>query len=83
MLKKVEYPVLIDAAKAANIDVAAIPAQLPSNWESDEDFLTKAHRLMNCVDVVEGEMECPESGRKFAIRDGIPNMLANEDEVDS
>ncbi|KAE9556293.1 hypothetical protein FO519_000476 [Halicephalobus sp. NKZ332] len=83
MLKKVEYPVLVDAAKATNTDVAGVPAQLPSNWESDEGFLTKIHRLMNCVDVVEGEMECPESGRKFAIRDGIPNMLANEDEVDS
>ena len=24
---------------------------------------------------------CPETGRKFPVTDGIPNMLLNEDEV--
>ena len=33
------------------------------------------------VEVVEGELECPESGRKFPISEGIPNMLLREDEV--
>jgi multifunctional methyltransferase subunit TRM112 len=31
------------------------------------------------VDVVEGELECPESGRRFPIRQGIPNMLVEEE----
>ena len=33
------------------------------------------------VEVVEGELECPESGRKFPVSEGIPNMLLKEDEV--
>lgn len=33
------------------------------------------------VEVIEGELECPESGRKFPITEGIPNMLLREDEV--
>ena len=30
---------------------------------------------------MEGELECPETGRKFPIKRGIPNMLLDEDEV--
>lgn len=33
------------------------------------------------VEVQEGLLVCPESGRKFPIKNGIPNMLLNEDEV--
>ena len=33
------------------------------------------------VEVIEGELECPESGRKFPIKKGIPDMRLNEDEV--
>ena len=33
------------------------------------------------VDIVSGDLECPESGRKFPITRGIPNMLVNENEV--
>jgi len=33
------------------------------------------------VDLEEGHLVCPESGRKFHVSKGIPNMLLNEDEV--
>jgi multifunctional methyltransferase subunit TRM112 len=33
------------------------------------------------VEVINGELICPESGRKFVINKGIPNMLLNEDEL--
>ncbi|TWW55699.1 Multifunctional methyltransferase subunit TRM112-like protein tRNA methyltransferase 112 -like protein [Takifugu flavidus] len=33
------------------------------------------------VEVMEGSLKCPESGREFPITRGIPNMLLNEDEV--
>nr|CAD7399667.1 unnamed protein product [Timema cristinae] len=33
------------------------------------------------VEVIDGELICPESGRKFPINEGIPNMLLNEDEL--
>uniref|UniRef100_A0A914Z3H3 Multifunctional methyltransferase subunit TRM112-like protein n=1 Tax=Panagrolaimus superbus TaxID=310955 RepID=A0A914Z3H3_9BILA len=83
MLQKVEYPVLAEAAKVTNIQNLEVPSELPSDWENNEAFLNVAYKLLNCINVVEGELECPETGRKFIIRDSIPNMLANEDEVDS
>ena len=33
------------------------------------------------IEVVEGDLECPETGRKFPVTEGIPNMLLREDEV--
>jgi uncharacterized protein YbaR (Trm112 family) len=33
------------------------------------------------IEVVKGNLVCPETGRKFPIVDGIPNMLLKEDEV--
>ena len=39
------------------------------------------HAILTQVEVMEGELVCPETGRKFPIQNGIPNMLLNEDEV--
>lgn len=47
---------------------------------ADEELLKSLHRVLLEVEVVEGELECPETGRKFPIRNGIPNMLVGEDE---
>ena len=33
------------------------------------------------MEVLEGALICPETGRRFPITGGIPNMLLNEDEV--
>lgn len=35
------------------------------------------------VDVLEGTLQCPESGRLFPISRGIPNMLLNDDETET
>ena len=34
------------------------------------------------VEVKEGDLVCPDTGRKFPITNGIPNMLLTEDEVE-
>lgn len=31
------------------------------------------------VHLLEGELVCPETGRKFPVRQGVPNMLLHED----
>ncbi|XP_011195589.1 multifunctional methyltransferase subunit TRM112-like protein [Zeugodacus cucurbitae] len=58
-----------------------IPAELPANVGENEELLKKLHHLLLEIDVLEGQLECPETGRVFPITDGIPNMLLNEDEV--
>jgi multifunctional methyltransferase subunit TRM112 len=46
-----------------------------SDWKSDP-FCSFFQ-----VEVIDGELVCPESGRKFSISKGIPNMLLNENEL--
>lgn len=58
-----------------------IPAVQPENIGDNEALLQKLHHLLFEIDVLEGQLECPETGRVFPITDGIPNMLLNEDEV--
>lgn len=72
MLKKIEYDVLKDAAQVCG-------QQLPETINHEED-LKVVHKALFDLEVITGSLICPESGRKFPIKDGIPNMLCNEDE---
>jgi len=47
----------------------------------NEETLKQIHHALLEVDIIEGELICPETGRKFPITEGVPNMLVNEDEV--
>ena len=52
MLQKVEYPVLAEAARVTNIENIEFPNELPSDWESNETFLTAVSFLQKskCFD---------------------------------
>jgi multifunctional methyltransferase subunit TRM112 len=58
-----------------------LPRTLGDDYENDIEFLKKVHHVLLEVEVISGELVCPESGRKFSISKGIPNMLLNEDEL--
>ena len=94
MMEKIDWKVLKGAAEQcyANDDVAssrvssipADPSQLISasgDSQYSEEFLKLAHHLMMEIEVIEGFLVCPESGRKFKITRGIPNMLLTEQEL--
>jgi len=49
--------------------------------QQDDEFLKIIHRVLLEYEVEEGELICPETGRKFPISKGIPNMLLQETEV--
>lgn len=78
MIPKIDFAVLKAAAQTLGYD-AGLPDSVPENYESDEDFLKKMHHVMLEIELIEGELECPESGRKFPVSEGIPNMLLTED----
>jgi len=93
MLEKVNYPALVaavadvrstpdlDAELSATISkVSSIPTEAPGD-ASDESTLEALHFFLFDVHVVEGMLQCPDTGRKFPIKDGIPNMILHEDEV--
>ncbi|XP_028272326.1 multifunctional methyltransferase subunit TRM112-like protein [Parambassis ranga] len=80
MIPKLEWGVLVQAADWLG-QREDLPAELVSDYEKNDDFLKKVHRVLLEVEVIEGCLQCPESGREFPISKGIPNMLLNEDEV--
>jgi multifunctional methyltransferase subunit TRM112 len=57
-------------------------ATIPSDIDTiSEDILRSIHHALFEVHIIEGNLICPESGRKFPIHEGIPNMILHEDEV--
>ncbi|GAA6098388.1 hypothetical protein Q7C36_013471 [Tachysurus vachellii] len=79
MIPKLEWSAFIHAAEGLGY-LQDLPSMPVSNFENDEDFLRKVHRVLLEVEVIEGTLQCPESGREFPITRGVPNMLLNEDE---
>ncbi len=81
IIPKLDWAEVCRAAETLNQLPPDLTPTLKENYESDEEFLKKAHHVLLEVEVINGELVCPETGRKFPISDGIPNMLLNEDEV--
>jgi multifunctional methyltransferase subunit TRM112 len=77
-LAKVDWPALVGAAAAFKI---ALPPKLDPAFATSEAFLKQVHHALLEVVLVDGFLVCPESGRKFPVKDCIPNMLLNEDEI--
>jgi len=80
IIPKIDWECLCRAAQDLG-HLNDLPKEVPDNYENDEDFLKKAHHVMLEVEVINGDLICPESSRKFPVTDGIPNMLLNEDEI--
>lgn len=94
MLEKLNYPALVaaidDVRKTAEVDSDAaallgnapsIPLEVPSGDALNEDTLKALHFFLFDVHVLDGMLQCPDTKRKFPIKDGIPNMILHEDEV--
>ncbi|PSN53018.1 Multifunctional methyltransferase subunit TRM112-like protein [Blattella germanica] len=80
IIPKLDWEVLWNAADSIGHS-GDLPQTLCEDYENDVDFLKKVHHVLLEVEVINGELVCPESGRKFPINKGIPNMLLNEDEL--
>ncbi|KAH0508185.1 Multifunctional methyltransferase subunit TRM112-like protein [Microtus ochrogaster] len=81
MIPKVEWAALVQAANTLNL--TEVPKEPTEGYEQDETFLRKMHHVLLEVDVLEGTLQCPESGRLFPISRGIPNMLLNDEETET
>ncbi|KAL7542543.1 hypothetical protein ACHAXR_011889 [Thalassiosira sp. AJA248-18] len=47
----------------------------------DESVIANLHRVLFDVYLVEGWLVCPDTGRKFPVKECIPNMILHEDEI--
>ena len=61
-----------------------LPKELPERTldeSADATLIAYLHRVLFDIHVQEGNLVCPSSGRKFPVKDGIPNMILHEDEI--
>nr|XP_043633992.1 multifunctional methyltransferase subunit TRM112 homolog A-like [Erigeron canadensis] len=80
MFSKIDWKALSDACKT--MGYAELPEETPDHTLLDSDeFLQKLHHALLELHLEEGALVCPETGRKFPVNKGIPNMLLHEDEV--
>ena len=86
MAGKINFRALISAATDLAIpDVELLQSgdgvTFTDEMLADEAVLVALHKILFDIHIIEGNLICPESGRKFPVKDGIPNMLLHEDEV--
>jgi multifunctional methyltransferase subunit TRM112 len=83
MLPKLQYAAVVgalaDISHKVDPKLPAIPIELPEDL--DEATLESLHHVLFNVHILEGELVCPDTGRKFPIKQGIPNMILHEDEI--
>jgi len=95
LLPKIDYKILLFALSQISekckedLDQKVVP-ELPESMgigneggdaHVDEDLLKKLHTVMFDIHVVEGDLVCPDTGRRFNIKMGIPNMVLHADEI--
>ena len=81
MILRLDWTALRCAARNLNVQDLETYVDVTEEMKGDESFLRCLHHILFEIHVMEGFLICPETGRKFPIRDGIPNMLLHEDEV--
>ncbi|XP_066215634.1 multifunctional methyltransferase subunit TRM112-like protein [Saccopteryx leptura] len=81
MIPKVEWAALLEAA--ATLHLGELPKGPTQGYEQDETFLRMMHHVLLEIEVMEGTLQCPESGRVFPITRGIPNMLLSDEDTET
>lgn len=74
---------ITDLSTNLNPDVVSIltSSSIDELSLDNEEVIRVIHHILFDFHVIRGFLICPESGRKFPIKDGIPNMLLHEDEL--
>ena len=76
---RINWPAFIQGATQMNCQ-EGLPAEASEAMLQDDAFLQKFHHALLEVKLEEGHLVCPETGRKFPVNKGIPNLLLTEDE---
>ncbi|KAG2452559.1 hypothetical protein HYH02_002796 [Chlamydomonas schloesseri] len=76
---RINWPAFLQGAVSLGCR-EGLPEEANESMLEDEGFLKRFHHALLEVFLEEGSLVCPETGRKFPVSKGIPNMLLNEDE---
>lgn len=86
VVNKIEYAALLQACQQLAGQCASLP-ELPAELPAADDLIqndaliASLHTVLFDIHVTEGNLICPGTGRKFSIKEGIPNMVLHEDEM--
>ena len=62
--------------RASQLNVESkLPSSVPDKFAEDEEFLQALHHALMEIEIIDGQLVCPETSKKFPIKDGIPSML--------
>lgn len=84
ILPKLNYEAVIGALNQLADKVEPKPPTIPETLpegEIDTATLEALYHVLFNIHVIEGHLVCPDTGRKFPIKQGIPNMILHEDEI--
>lgn len=81
MLRKINWSALKGAASDLSMHELDEITGITEEMKGDDNLLRQIHHILFEVHLIDGHLVCPESLRKFPVKDGIPNMLLHEDEV--
>lgn len=75
---RIEWHALKEAAES--LGMTGLPADVAPDMLQNDEFLQQFHHALLELQLEEGALVCPETGRKFTVSKGVPNLLLNEDE---
>ena len=81
LLEKIDWPALRLTVASVPEWAIQLPEEVTPELSQDDKFLHDLHLLLVRRQIVDGEMECPNCTRVYEIKNGIANMLLQEDEV--
>lgn len=79
MFGKIIWSAFLEGARSLGC-AEGLPEEATAEMLDDEDFQKAFHHALLEVKLEEGALICPETGRRFPVIKGIPNLLLNEDE---
>ena len=62
-------------AAQLKLEKGELPPAVPEDYATNEEFLKALHHVILEVEIVEGVLVCPETDKRFPIKEGIPSML--------
>ena len=81
LLEKLDYAALQSTVNGLDWGVQLPEGPIDQSHYENEEFLKHIHEVCIKRHIVEGAMQCPNCNREYAIKNGIANMLLNEEEV--
>jgi len=66
---------------AAAVGLQGMPAKFNAAILEDESFLRAVHNLLLDIHIQKGTLVCPDTGTRYPIQDGLPNMMLPEGDL--